>query len=108
MVQVLINLIENSIKFGAAAPEKAIAIRLGEAGERVLIEVTDTGPGIPGRDLNKIFDDFYRAENAVTAAAGGTGIGLALVRRFAGLLGGRVSAANNPGAGCTIRIELPR
>ncbi len=107
MVQVLINLIENSIKFGAASTEKAIAIRLRDAGEQVLIEVADTGPGIPGRDLNKIFNDFYRAENAVTAAAGGTGIGLSLVRRFVGLVGGRVSAANNPGPGCTITIELP-
>jgi signal transduction histidine kinase len=44
----------------------------------------------------------------VASAAGGTGIGLALVRRFVTLLGGRVSAANNPQAGCTIRIELPR
>ncbi len=108
MVQVLINLIENSIKFGAASAEKAIAIRLHEAGERVLIEVADTGPGIPARDLKKIFNDFYRAENAVTAAAGGTGIGLALVRRFVGLMGGRVFAANNPGPGCTITIEWPR
>jgi signal transduction histidine kinase len=43
----------------------------------------------------------------VTATAGGTGIGLALVRRFVTLLGGRVTAANNPGPGCTICIELP-
>jgi signal transduction histidine kinase len=108
MVQVLINLIENSIKFGGVSAERAIVIRLHEAGERVLIEVADTGPGIPGRDLKKIFNDFYRAENAVTASAGGTGIGLALVRRFVVLMGGRVSAANNRGPGCTIRIELPR
>jgi signal transduction histidine kinase len=70
--------------------------------------VADTGPGIPGRDVRKIFNDFYRAENAVTAAAGGTGIGLALVKRFVGLVGGRVSAANNAGPGCTITIDLPR
>jgi signal transduction histidine kinase len=58
--------------------------------------------------VRKIFNDFYRAENAVTAAAGGTGIGLALVKRFVGLVGGRVSAANNTGPGCTITIDLPR
>jgi signal transduction histidine kinase len=44
----------------------------------------------------------------VTSAAGGTGIGLALVKRFVSLLGGRVSASNNPGPGCTIGIDLPR
>lgn len=108
MVQVLINLLENSVKFGKDADVKEIVIRLREDGRRVLVEVADTGPGIPNRDLKKIFNDFYRAENALTSAAGGTGIGLALVKRFVTLLGGRVSAANNSGAGCTIRIELPR
>ena len=108
MVQVLINLIENSLKFGRASAVKRIAVRVYERGERVRIEVADSGPGIPPRDLKKIFEDFYRAENAMTAAVGGTGIGLAMVRRFVQLLGGAVSAANNEGQGCTIRIELPR
>ncbi len=108
MVQVLINLIENSLKFGAASAVKAVSVRLREEGERVRVEVADTGPGIPERDVKKIFNDFYRAENAVTSAAGGTGIGLALVKRFVSLLGGRVSAFNNPGPGCTIAIDLPR
>jgi signal transduction histidine kinase len=108
MVQVLINLIENSVKFGASSAVKAITVRLREEGERVRVEVADTGPGIPARDVKKIFNDFYRAENAVTSAAGGTGIGLALVKRFVSLLGGRVSASNNPGPGCTIAIDLPR
>ncbi len=108
MVQILINLIENSLKFGRSAPLKEITLRVGEAGDHVRIEVADTGPGIPAGDLKKVFTDFYRADTAVTSAAGGTGIGLALVRRFVTLLGGGIAAANNPGAGCTIRIDLPR
>lgn len=108
MVQVLINLIENSVKFGVSSAVKAVTVRLREEGERVRIEVADTGPGIPDRDVKKIFNDFYRAENAVTSAAGGTGIGLALVKRFVSLLGGRVSASNNSGPGCTIALDLPR
>ena len=108
MVQVLINLIENSLKFGRSSPNKTITLRLSEASDCVRIEVSDTGPGIPPGDLKKVFTDFYRADNAVTSAAGGTGIGLALVRRFVALVGGRVAAANNAGSGCTIRIELPR
>jgi len=107
MVQVLINLIENSVKFGQSSPAKRITLRLRPAGDHVRIEVADTGPGIPDGDVKKIFNDFYRADNAVTAATGGTGIGLALVRRFVMLLGGRVWAANNPGSGCTVAIELP-
>jgi len=108
MVQVLINLIENSLKFGRSAPLKEITLRVREAGNQVRIEVADTGPGIPARDLKKVFTDFYRADTAVASAAGGTGIGLALVRRFVALLGGRIAAANNSDAGCTIRIDLPR
>jgi signal transduction histidine kinase len=108
MVQVLLNLIENSLKFGRASAVKRIAVRVLEVGERVRVEVADSGPGIPPGDLKKVFEDFYRAENAMTAAVGGTGIGLAMVRRFVQLLGGAVSAANNEGLGCTIRIDLPR
>jgi signal transduction histidine kinase len=107
MVQVLINLIENSVKFGRSSSDKRITLRLRRAGDQVRIEVADSGPGIPQEDVKKVFNDFYRAGNAVTSAAGGTGIGLALVRRFVRLMGGRVSAANNPGLGCTVCIELP-
>jgi signal transduction histidine kinase len=107
MVQVLINLIENSVKFGKGLETKAITVRLRERGTRVVIEVADTGPGIPRQDLKKVFNDFYRADNAVARAAGGTGIGLALVKRFVALSGGNVSAANNDGPGCTISIEFP-
>jgi signal transduction histidine kinase len=107
MVQILINLIENSVKFGASAEVKEITVRLRKEGKWVRIEVVDTGPGIPSRDFKKIFNDFYRAENAVRSAVSGTGIGLALVKRFVHLLGGRVSAFNNSGAGCTIAVDLP-
>ncbi len=107
MVQVLINLIENSVKFGKGLETKAITVRLRERGTRVVVEVSDTGPGIPRQDLKKVFNDFYRADNAVARAAGGTGIGLALVKRFVALSGGKVSAANNDGPGCTITIEFP-
>jgi len=108
MVQILINLIENSVKFGKSCESKEITIRSYEAGERVHIAVADTGLGIPHGDLKKVFNDFYRADSAVTSAAGGTGIGLALVRRFVAMLGGDVFAANNRGAGCTITIRLPQ
>jgi len=107
MVQVLINLIENSIKFGKGCPEREISVCARPEGSRVAIAVSDTGPGIPRHALKKIFDDFYRVDNDQTRAAKGTGIGLALVRRFVEAMGGRVFAANNDGPGCTITISLP-
>ena len=107
MIQVLINLIENSIKFGQSAIRKEIMIRTYADGQWVKIAVSDFGPGIPRRALKKIFDDFYRADNSLTRTTRGTGIGLALVKKFILLMGGRVSAENNAGAGCTIIISLP-
>jgi signal transduction histidine kinase len=108
MIQVLINLIENSIKFGRLSPERTIAIAAALQDGRVHIAVSDTGPGIPGKALKKIFDDFYRVDSALTRATGGTGIGLALVKKFILAMEGQVRAANNlPGPGCTITLSLP-
>lgn len=107
MVQVLINLIENGVKFGKGAPQREISVRVRPEGDRVVIRVSDTGPGIPRHALKKIFDDFYRVDNDLTRTTKGTGIGLALVKRFVEAMGGRVSAANNDGPGCTITISLP-
>ena len=107
MIQVLINLIENSIKFGRSSPERSIAIAAALRDGQVHIAVSDTGPGIPGKALKKVFDDFYRVDNALTRATGGTGIGLALVKKFILAMEGQVHAANNPGPGCTITLSLP-
>ena len=107
MLQVFINLIENSMKFGRSAARREISIRTRREPDGVKITVSDTGPGIPRRDLKKVFDDFYRVENSLTRTTRGTGIGLALVKKFVRLMDGSVSAANNEGAGCTITITLP-
>lgn len=107
MIQVLINLIENSMKFGKNNARREIVIRTRRHDGRVNILVSDTGPGIPRQALKKIFDDFYRVENSLTRKTRGTGIGLALVKKFVRLMDGTVSAANNDGPGCTITISLP-
>ena len=107
MIQVLINLIENSVKFGKSESERDIHIRTRLEGSCVKIMVSDTGPGIPRQALKKIFNDFYRVENSLTRTTRGTGIGLALVKKFVQLMGGTVTAANNSGPGCTITLSLP-
>jgi two-component system, OmpR family, phosphate regulon sensor histidine kinase PhoR len=108
LIQILINLLENSIKFGRANPQKVIAITGASHNSWVQIRVCDTGPGIPPSALKKVFDDFYRVDNELTRATGGTGIGLALVKKFISALGGRVQVANNAGPGCTITLLLPK
>ena len=107
LVQVLINLMENSIKFGRRSPEKRIAIAARADGDRIELTVADTGPGIPRRALKRVFDDFYRVDNVLTRVTGGTGMGLALVKKFVLAMGGRVWARNNDGPGCTIGLSLP-
>jgi len=107
MIQVLINLIENSVKFCQSAQKKEITIRISQKPDRVQIAVSDYGPGIPRQALKKVFDDFYRVDNAQAQKTRGTGIGLALVKKFITLIGGDVTAENNPEGGCTISISLP-
>ena len=107
LVQVLINLMENSIKFGRHLPDKHIVIAARAEDGWVQLTVSDTGPGIPRRSLKQVFDDFYRVDNDLVRTTGGTGLGLALVKKFILAMGGRVTAENNTGPGCTITLSLP-
>ncbi len=107
MIQILINLIENSMKFCKNAAQREITIKAYQDKKQVYIRVCDTGPGIPKQALKKVFDDFYRADNSLTRTTRGTGIGLALVRKLVTLMGGTVTADNNNGPGCTITVSLP-
>ena len=106
MILILINLMENSIKFGKMASVKKITLKVRHEDDGVTIHISDTGPGIPIHALKKIFDDFYQVESPLTRTTGGTGIGLALVKKFVALMGGTVRAENNTGPGCTITISL--
>jgi signal transduction histidine kinase len=108
LVQILINLMENSIKFGRQASEKRITITAAATGDRVDLSVSDTGPGIPGRAVKHVFDDFYRVDDEKVRGPGGTGIGLALVKKFVLAMGGQVWVKNNDGPGCTIGLGLPK
>jgi signal transduction histidine kinase len=107
LVQILVNLIENSLKFGKNEPQREITVSAERDDKSIHIAVADTGPGIPRHALKKVFTDFYRVDNALTRTTGGTGIGLALVKKFVFALGGTVKAANNDGPGCTITVVLP-
>jgi signal transduction histidine kinase len=107
MVQVLINLMENSLKFGRTAPLREITLFARMDGDQVLVGVSDTGPGIPSQALKKVFEDFYRVDNSLTQTTRGTGIGLALVKKLVEAMGGKVLAKNNTGPGCTIEIRMP-
>lgn len=107
MIQVLINLLENSMKFGKDSKQKEIGIKAGIREKKVKISISDKGPGIPQKALKKVFDDFYRVDSALIQNTRGTGIGLAFVKKVITAMGGTVSASNNRDRGCTISIFLP-
>jgi len=103
--QVLINLINNAIKF---THEGGIKIRLIETSENVEIEIEDSGIGISEEDQKKIFKDFHRVESGLTSNYEGAGLGLALSRRFVRMHGGEISLESQIGKGSIFKISLPK
>ena len=110
-VQIVINLVDNAVKFGSAATRKVVEIgteiESGLDGDRVRFRVRDFGPGIDPQHLARIFELFYRAENELTRETSGTGIGLALVQELTSAMGGTVDVRNcDPGAEFTVSFPL--
>ncbi len=104
--EIIENLIENAIKY---TPDGgAIWVNVRGDGDRVLINITDTGIGISPDDLKHIFQKFYRADNSQTREIGGTGLGLYIVKMRAEAMGGKVWAESSFGEGSTFYLSLPR
>jgi two-component system OmpR family sensor kinase len=97
------NLVDNALKF--TGPDDPIEIRAMEDGRSLLVEIADTGPGIPSDELPKIFEELYRGENA--RGFEGSGLGLALVQRVLARHGGSVSVRSRPGQGSVFTVRLP-
>ena len=104
--EVVNNLVENAIKYTASGG--GIWINVRGDGDRVLINVTDTGIGISPDDLKHIFQKFYRADNSQTRTVGGTGLGLYLVKQRVEAMGGKVWAESSFGEGSTFYLSFPR
>jgi len=103
--QILSNLYDNSLRHTPRGG--LITVWSAPAGEGVVIEVRDTGSGIPAEHLPRIFERFYRADPARSRDQGGTGLGLAIVKHLVEAHSGRVDAESTPGKGTTVRIVLP-
>ncbi|MDG4794162.1 ATP-binding protein [Micromonospora sp. WMMD1082] len=99
------NLVENAINYSGEETTVRITARAG--GEQVEIAVTDQGIGIAPTDVDRIFERFYRADQARSRATGGTGLGLAIVKHIASNHGGRVDVASTLGGGSTFTLRLP-
>ena len=101
--EALANLVENALKY---APQSAVEIEAHAEGDRVVLEVSDRGPGLSPEDRQHIFDRFYRGANR--GETEGFGLGLAIVKRAVERAGGEVSVESSEGSGSRFTIRLPR
>jgi two-component system, OmpR family, sensor histidine kinase SenX3 len=103
------NLIVNAINYSPDLTRVVIAVKtIGKADDMIEISVADQGIGIPERDLERVFERFYRVDPARSRATGGTGLGLSIVKHIAVNHGGDVRVWSSEGAGSTFTLRLPR
>jgi len=106
VTQIVVNLLDNAIKYARDAEDKTITVRTKTNGKFTVIEVEDHGPGVPHRQRNKIFEQFYRPAAEATRETAGTGLGLALVKKFAEAHDGFVEIINAKPTGAIFRVAL--
>ncbi|MCH7870157.1 MAG: hypothetical protein IID33_00500, partial [Planctomycetes bacterium] len=107
--QILINLVGNAVKFtdsGGVRVEVRYLAELNGKG-RMRFDVIDTGVGLTGEQIGKLFRSFTQADSSTARRFGGTGLGLSLSKELATLLGGDLSASSDPGAGSTFTLSIP-
>jgi signal transduction histidine kinase len=109
--QILANLVTNAIKYTPSGGHIRVSIvdsqRVNDRGKVVGVEVRDTGPGIPSELHERVFDEFFRVPNNGAKAENGNGLGLAISRRIARLLGGDVIVADADGGGAVFTLWFP-
>jgi two-component system sensor histidine kinase SenX3 len=105
LVSAVTNLVDNAVKY--SEPGSAVAVRARTDGVWVDVTVRDHGMGIPRRDLERIFERFYRVDRARSRETGGTGLGLAIVRHVASNHRGEVRVESREGVGSTFTLRLP-
>jgi len=104
IVQVLLNLVGNAIKFTDTGE---VAIRVSAVDDAFRASVSDTGPGIPESQYERIFEEFQQVDGSSTRAKGGTGLGLAIAKKIIELHGGRIWVESTIGKGSTFTFSVP-
>jgi two-component system phosphate regulon sensor histidine kinase PhoR len=106
MTLLLLNLLENALKYGSGEGGE-IVVSLGRNDGQLKLRVSDQGAGIPREEISHIFDRFYRAKDARSNTARGSGIGLSLVKHIAEAHGGKVRVTSDLGKGATFEVNIP-
>ena len=104
--QAIVNLFDNAVKY--TPPGGKVTLSVTARDRTAVLEVTDTGPGIPKAALPHLFERFYRADTAHSRETAGAGLGLSIVQAICLAHGGRASVVNGQTEGCRFTIELPR
>ena len=107
LVSALFNLLDNAVKYSTEGGEVVVEARRDGTSGALRITVADTGVGIPRRDLDRVFERFYRVDRARSRRTGGTGLGLAIVRHVMSNHGGEVSVESTEGVGSVFTLTLP-
>jgi CheY-like chemotaxis protein len=102
--QILINLLGNAVKF---TPAGTVELSVSWHLAALVLEVRDTGPGIPKEAQARIFEPFEQADPSIAQRYGGTGLGLAITRTLVQLMGGTIEMESKPGLGSTFRVRIP-
>jgi two-component system phosphate regulon sensor histidine kinase PhoR len=103
--RMVLNLLDNAIKYNR--PEGEVTVRLTQEDQQAVLEVSDTGIGIPPEALSRIFERFYRVDKGRSRDEGGTGLGLAIVKHVVQAHGGTVDVESRTGQGTAFRVKLP-
>jgi signal transduction histidine kinase len=106
LLQVIYNLVDNAMKYGRSAHARKVVLEARRRDDAVQVSVRDFGPGVPGRQVKRIFEPFYRGGDELTRSAKGTGIGLALVKELAERMGAAVSGANATDGGFRVQLAF--
>ncbi|MBC1979148.1 PAS domain-containing protein [Listeria marthii] len=104
--QILINLLSNAINYTPV--DGKVEVKLIDHEAEVIIEVTDNGIGIPAKDIDRVFERFYRVDKARSRHSGGTGLGLSIVKHLVENCGGRIEVESQEEVGSTFRVTLPK
>lgn len=105
LVSVVRNLLENAIKYSEIGSSVAVSVH-GHDG-KILVDVTDTGVGIPSKEIDRIFERFYRVDRGRSRETGGTGLGLSIARHIVTNHGGEILVRSVEGVGSTFTLSLP-
>jgi two-component system sensor histidine kinase SenX3 len=99
------NLLDNAVRY--TGPGGRVTASLHDLQGQAVLQISDTGEGIPTRDLSRVFERFYRVDNARSRATGGTGLGLAIVKHVVESHGGDVGVESELGQGAVFTVRLP-